>query len=411
MADYKKLTEGERLNLVQNAILNKVNTLLDMFPGYRGYRRGVEKVLSMAQGGPNRYSASDYARDLGYSIVPFYGAYDNYVNDRPQDWKSNAVEAAFLALPINGNMRGIVGRDGKVRYVADEPIRPDRTKGAEFERLAEAQVEPYKERNIKTGEIDGPYFNTPDYDSQRLLHYENYGGKDFHYPSEYIDLETLERNYSNKSLNPENVNRTINETVFNPDERKLIERGSEEWNNVKSNADAYKEFVNDNFNNRSSLVGYSGPNPSNRTPYEIYEAFMKERGVPDKYHSLNPEETWSYDTRWVDSQARRDALDLNKDFTDYMRANNDAMRVSDYKNISKALQMNERNGLNYIEMLKDGVNKYPTNELFTEVDKRAIIKEIEERAPAIYNEPDPVRKNTMINMLINDLGGMGLWYK
>ena len=102
MADYKKLSEGERMNLVQNAILNKVNTLLDMFPGYRGYRRGIENAIGMAQGQPNRYSAGEYAKDLGYSVVPFYGAYDDYINNRPQDWSRNAVEAALIGLPLNG---------------------------------------------------------------------------------------------------------------------------------------------------------------------------------------------------------------------------------------------------------------------------------------------------------------------
>lgn len=100
MADYKKLSEGERLNLVQNAILNGVNMLLDMFPGYRGYRRGVENLVNMAQGKPSNYSTADYARDLGYSMVPFYGAYDNAINGRPQDWKGNAIEAVLVGLPI-----------------------------------------------------------------------------------------------------------------------------------------------------------------------------------------------------------------------------------------------------------------------------------------------------------------------
>lgn len=118
MADYKKLSDGERLNLVQNAILNKVNMLLDMVPGYRGYRRGVENVIGMAQGQPNRYSVDEYIKDLGYSMVPFYGAYDDAVNGRPQDWKSNLIEAALIGLPLNGP-RGVKRTDPK-RVPIDE---------------------------------------------------------------------------------------------------------------------------------------------------------------------------------------------------------------------------------------------------------------------------------------------------
>lgn len=405
----RKLTDGERISKVQQAFMDKLNQVLDFIPGYRGYRRGVENVVGMIQGQPNRYSVNDYIKDLGYSMVPFYSAYDNYINDQLQDWKMNAIEAAMLALPIKGNMRGIVGRDGKVRYVADDVVRPDPVKGAEFERLADKQVEPYR-GNIRVEEVDGPYFQTPDYDQRRLLHYENSAGSDFHYPSEYID-EALNRNYSNKSLNPQNVNRTMkDEYRWNPDELELVERGTPEWDNIKANADAYKKFVTDNFNDRSSLVGYSGPNPSDRTPYEIYEGFMNERGVPSDYHTVDPMRPESYDQRFTSSQMRRDNYDVQRDLEQYMRANNDAMRLSDYKNIAKSLEMNIDNADN-ISLLRQGVERYPTNELFTEADKQAVIREIEETVPLINAETDPVKKNTMINMLINEIGAMGLWYK
>ena len=121
MADYKKLSDGERLNLVQNAILNKVNMLLDMVPGYRGYRRGVENAIGMAQGQPNRYSVNEYVKDLGYSMVPFYGAYDDAVNGRPQDWKSNLLEAALIGLPIPANkFKQVRMNNGRTIKVADE---------------------------------------------------------------------------------------------------------------------------------------------------------------------------------------------------------------------------------------------------------------------------------------------------
>lgn len=102
----RKLTDGERINAVQNAFIEKLNQVLDFIPGYRGYRKGVENVVNMAQGNPSNYSATDYARDLGYSMVPFYSAYDNAINGQPQDWKGNALEAALFFTPIRGRHYG-----------------------------------------------------------------------------------------------------------------------------------------------------------------------------------------------------------------------------------------------------------------------------------------------------------------
>lgn len=95
-----ELNNKERIDAVQNAFIEKLNQVLDFIPGYRGYRKGVENVVNMAQGKSNRYSVGEYIKDLGYSVVPFYGAYDNYVNDQPQDWKGNAIEAVLVGLPI-----------------------------------------------------------------------------------------------------------------------------------------------------------------------------------------------------------------------------------------------------------------------------------------------------------------------
>lgn len=95
-----ELNNKERIDAVQNAFIEKLNQVLDFIPGYRGYRKGVENAVGMAQGKPNRYSVGEYIKDLGYSVVPFYGAYDNYVNDQPQDWKGNAIEAVLVGLPI-----------------------------------------------------------------------------------------------------------------------------------------------------------------------------------------------------------------------------------------------------------------------------------------------------------------------
>ena len=118
MADYKKLSEGERLSLVQNAFLNKLNQVLDFIPGYEAYRKAVENDINMLRGEPSSYSTSDYARDLGYSTVPFYGAYDDYIGDRPQDWQRNAVEAALIGVPVKGK-KGRMSSRGRVNATAD----------------------------------------------------------------------------------------------------------------------------------------------------------------------------------------------------------------------------------------------------------------------------------------------------
>lgn len=97
-----ELNDKERIDAAQNAFIEKLNQVLDFIPGYRGYRKGVENVVGMAQGKPNRYSVGEYIRDLGYSVVPFYGAYDNAISDRPQDWKTNALEAVLIGLPMKG---------------------------------------------------------------------------------------------------------------------------------------------------------------------------------------------------------------------------------------------------------------------------------------------------------------------
>lgn len=129
MADYKKLSEGERLNLVQNAFLNKLNQVLDFIPGYEAYRKAVENDINMLRGEPSNYSTSDYARDLGYSMVPFYGAYDDYMGDRPQDWQRNAVEAALVGVPVKGkkgrmSSRARVNATANAREAVDVPAGP-----------------------------------------------------------------------------------------------------------------------------------------------------------------------------------------------------------------------------------------------------------------------------------------------
>lgn len=136
----RKLSDGERINAVQNAFIDKLNQILDFIPGYRGYRKGVENVVNMAQGNPSNYSAADYARDLGYSMVPFYGAYDNAINDQPQDWKGNALEAVMLGIPFKaGNRTGLIRVPGHSGRRTNGQIPIDDVRTAEFrEKLQEA---------------------------------------------------------------------------------------------------------------------------------------------------------------------------------------------------------------------------------------------------------------------------------
>lgn len=418
----RKLSDGERINAVQNAFIEKLNQVLDFIPGYRGYRKGVENVVNMAQGNPSNYSAADYARDLGYSMVPFYGAYDNAINDQPQDWKGNALEAAMIALPLHGNLRAIVGRDGKTRYIADEIVKADPIKTAEFDRVSRAQTEPYRVRNIPVREVNGPYYHTPELDQMRLLNQEY----PFVYPSEYVDVygNEITRSYSNKSLNPTNINRTVydynqGEGLHNP----LIEYGSEEWNNAQRAADEYKQFVNDNFNDRSSYIGHGelGVNElgeptvyseAHRTPFEIYSDYINEHPFNKSNESDFPywklEDPNLYNKDLVSNQInvmnRNEVMDLDS----YLRANNDALRLSDYKNIVRSIAepVTTDRHANIINSKIDQLN----GDLLTGADKEAMKAEVNRMLPLINNEPDYNTRNRMVNELINNLKALGLDY-
>lgn len=120
-----ELNDKERIDAVQNAFIEKLNQVLDFIPGYRGYRKGVENAVGMAQGKPNRYSVGEYIRDLGYSVVPFYGAYDNAISDRPQDWKMNALEATLMFAPIRGYKWGEPVKGPRRTVAVDDAGKPD----------------------------------------------------------------------------------------------------------------------------------------------------------------------------------------------------------------------------------------------------------------------------------------------
>lgn len=415
----RKLSDSERINAVQNAFIDKLNQVLDFIPGYRGYRKGVENVVNMTQGNPSNYSAADYARDLGYSMVPFYGAYDNAINDQPQDWRGNALEAAMIALPLHGNLRAIVGRDGKTRYVADEIVKADPVKTAEFDRVSRAQTEPYRDRNIPVREVNGPYYHTPELDQKRLLSQEY----PFVYPSEYVDVygNEITKSYSNKSLNPTNINRTVYD--YNEGEgwnKPLIEYGSEEWNNAQRAANEYKQFVNDNFNDRSSYIGHGelGVNDlgepviyseAHRTPFEIYTDYINEYPFTDANFSyLKLEEPQIYNKDLVKGQIDHNNANEARNLDDYLRVNNDALRLSDYKNIVRSIA--EPYDLNtHANVINSRIDQL-SGDLLTAADKEAMKAEVNRMLPLIDNEPDYNTRNRLVNELINNLKALGLDY-
>ena len=162
----RKLSEGERIAAVQQAFVDKLNQVLDFIPGYRGYRKAVENNINMLQEQPNNYSTSDYARDLGYSIVPFYGAYDNYVNDQPQDWKGNALEAVLIGLPV----KGVRGANRQIDKAATEQYNNYLAKNIREQAPAwkqedllkvteERPVRPGEFDNLRRWQVDSPYPN------------------------------------------------------------------------------------------------------------------------------------------------------------------------------------------------------------------------------------------------------------
>lgn len=90
-----EMSEKDRISAAYNSFMNA----MDMIPGYRAYRRTVQDLLNRAQGKEGTYNPTEFARDLGYSTVPFYTAYDNWLYDRPQNWQQNMIDAATVAIP------------------------------------------------------------------------------------------------------------------------------------------------------------------------------------------------------------------------------------------------------------------------------------------------------------------------
>lgn len=90
-----EMSEKDRISTAYNSFMNA----MDMIPGYRAYRRTVQDLLNRAHGKEGTYNPTEFARDLGYSTVPFYTAYDNWLYDRPQNWQQNMIDAATVAIP------------------------------------------------------------------------------------------------------------------------------------------------------------------------------------------------------------------------------------------------------------------------------------------------------------------------
>lgn len=374
-------------------------------------------------------SALETLKLAAEDVVPFYGNYRN--NGDISDY---AKEAAMLAMPVRGNLRAITGRDGKVRYVADEIVKADPVKTAEFDRVSRAQTEPYRVRDLPVEDVRGPYYHTPDYDQQRLLNSmdpsyhafggDNFTGRSFIEPSEYVDVygDEITKSYSNKSLNPRNINRTINESdlyEFAKD-KPLIEYGSEEWNNVQRAADEYKQFVNDNFNDRSSYIGHGqlGINElreptvysnAHRTPFEIYTDYINEHPFSEADFSYwKLEEPDIYNKELIRQTINRNNTDEVRNLHRYLRANDDALRLSDYKNIVRSIA--EPTDLNtHIKVINSKIDKL-TGDLLTDADKEIMKAEVNRMLPLIDNERDYATRNRLIKELINNLKAAGLDY-
>lgn len=156
-----ELNDKERIDAIQNAFIEKLNQVLDFIPGYRGYRRGVENAVGMVQGKPSNYSAADYARDLGYSMVPFYGAYDNYINDQPQDWKTNALEATLMFAPIRGYKFGEPVKGPRRAVAVDEAGKPNLDDLMEWGKAKHEQYYPLQNSALRR---DRARQNIEDYD-------------------------------------------------------------------------------------------------------------------------------------------------------------------------------------------------------------------------------------------------------
>ena len=415
-------------------------------------------------------SALETLKLAAEDVVPFYG---NYRNNG--DWSDYAKEAVMLAAPMpkGGKYSPITGRDGKVRYIADEIIKPDVEKNLEFRDIYNAQIEPFENRNIDVGEMSrrgGPYFDTPDYDRVRILSPYNAYKWDTSIPSEFRNYDPFTGNideisYSRSGLKPENINRTLANTAVmnttyksydkvNPISREPIVKGTDEWNKAVAAANAYEEFVRNSINDRTSYVGKATVEPTgigtevdvkygDMTPKQIYDEFIANNQdvlnntpanivdnpklltypttAPHILDALNNSERAK---QWFEGIVRNrntqieQALEnrlIGPGSTNMLTGVTDTrspvgMRMSDYKNILESVLFRPEE---YREgMLRDNINKLINdidNPMIGPEEKSAILNTIDKYAE-LYKDAPEAQRNMLTKQFINDIKAAGLEY-
>lgn len=73
-----------------NKIARILQGMFNMVPGYPSLNGLINK---------KGYGPREALADLQNQLVPFNGAYQDFINDRPQDWNRNAIEAALVMAP------------------------------------------------------------------------------------------------------------------------------------------------------------------------------------------------------------------------------------------------------------------------------------------------------------------------
>lgn len=397
-------------------------------------------------------SATETLKLAAEDVVPFYG---NYRNNG--DWSDYAKEAVMLAAPMpkGGKYSPITGRDGKVRYIADEIIKPDVEKNLEFIDKAYAQLEPYEARNINTRQMinnDGPYFRAPDYDDKRILFPENSAGWETHVPDEYINFNEYsgkfdDRTYSRSGLKPENINRSLDKYEIKAEP---LVKGTEEWQKVTDAANAYEDFIKNNFNDRTSYVGkgsaYRHPlaepdvppavSHGEMTPKEFYDEVAQRMPEYDAEYNrilhpsldeltnerrinnlidavLDPErEHMRYNAAVMNTNR-----DLNRYLSDRVAFPRDrkpvGMRLSDYKNIVESFAYEPNN-------YTPGYLKSEFKEMLNNIDnpmigpeEKAAMNEVVDNYSKLFEElpaNDWKGKERLRDLMINDLKAAGLEY-
>lgn len=399
-------------------------------------------------------SALETLKLAAEDVVPFYG---NYRNNG--DWSDYAKEAVMLAAPMpkGGKYSPITGRDGKVRYIADEIIKPDVEKNLEFIDKSYPQLEPYNARDISTSRItgnDGPYFRTPDYDDKHILFPENSAGWSTHVPTEYADFNNFTgefngRTYSRSGLKPENINRSLKE--YDLPVEPLV-KGTEEWQKAVDAANAYEDFIKNNFNDRTSYVGkgsaYRHPlaeqdvtpevTYGEMTPKELYNEILPEMSKYDVMFNrimhprveeltnermrsnlidavLDPQtEQRRYNAAFYNTN--REISDALQDRVAFPRDRKPVgMRLSDYKNILESLSYKPSNyeyTPGYLKSeFKEMLNNID-NPMIGPEEKAAMTKVVDVYSKLFEELPanDWKGKERLRDLMINDLKAAGLEY-